>query len=159
MSMPSVSGVEAGQPVPLLKNLYRASQDTSGLVKKKKTTRSIRVERPSAKAKPFTTPIAKMYSTIAASSGDRVGGQTGVPGPAPAGLDCDAHRLAFTHLVSDPLEVDDEGVSCDADSDDQSGDAGQGEREAGRLAQEQDHRVGDRRGDREEATTTSPRPR
>ena len=58
--MPSVLGVEAGQRWPRLKKWNRASQDTIGLVNQKNTARSISVERPSAKAKPFTTPAAKM---------------------------------------------------------------------------------------------------
>ena len=44
------------------------SHVTIGLVKKKNTTRSISVERPSANAKPLTTPAAKMKSTTAARS-------------------------------------------------------------------------------------------
>ena len=45
---------------PVLKKRNRASHDTIGCVNQKKTARSISVERPSAKAKPFTTPAAKM---------------------------------------------------------------------------------------------------
>src|SRR4029078_2264487 len=45
-----------------------ASQDTIGWVNQKNTATSISVDRPSANAKPFTTPAAKMYSTMAAST-------------------------------------------------------------------------------------------
>ena len=62
--------------------------------------------------------------------GDRVGGQAGVPGAHPAGLDGDPHGLAVAHLVTDAFEVDDERVRGDADRDDQSRDAGQGQGEA-----------------------------
>ena len=90
----------------------------------------------------------------------RVGRQAGVPGAHPAALDRDPHRLAVAHLVADALEVDDERVGGDADPDDQAGDAGQGQREARALAQQQHQRV--RRSPPPRAATrctTRPRPR
>ena len=58
--MPSVSASRPDSWCPLLKNVNRASQETIGLVNQKNTARSISVDRPSANAKPFTTPAAKM---------------------------------------------------------------------------------------------------
>jgi hypothetical protein len=60
LSTPSVSALSPDQRPPLLKKCTRASSDTSGLVKKKNTTMSMIVDRPSANAKPRTTPAAKM---------------------------------------------------------------------------------------------------
>ena len=85
---------------------------------------------PSANAKPLHHADREDVEHDRREQRDRVGGQAGVPGPDPAGLDRDPHRLAVAHLVTDPFEVDDERVGGDADRDDQSGDAGQGEREA-----------------------------
>ena len=87
------------------KNLKRASQVTIGLVNRKNTTRSMTVLMPSANAKPFTTPIAKMKSTTAASSDTASAARQVIWRADPAGLDGDPQRLAVAHLVTDPLEV------------------------------------------------------
>ncbi len=58
--MPRVSASSPESLWPWLKNVNRASHDTIGWVNQKKIARSISVERPSANAKPFTTPAAKM---------------------------------------------------------------------------------------------------
>jgi hypothetical protein len=66
--MPAFSAERPESLWPDEKNLKRASQETIGLVNQKNTARSMTVVMPSAKAKPLTTPIAKMNSTTAASS-------------------------------------------------------------------------------------------
>ena len=124
--------------------MNRASQVTIGLVNRKNTTRSITVLMPSANAKPFTTPIAKMKSTTAASSDTASAATQVIFGAGPAGLDGDPQRLAVAHLVADPFEVDDERVGGDTDRHDEPGDAGQRQREPGVLAEEEDRGVGDR---------------
>ena len=58
--MPRLESERPDQRPPLLKKAIRAKSVISGLVKKKKITMSISVLMPSAKAKPRTTPMAKM---------------------------------------------------------------------------------------------------
>ena len=115
---------------PWPKNFVRASTDTSGLVNRNTTKTSMIVVRPSANAKPRTTPIAKMNSTSAARIDTRVGRQDRASRTNPACLDRESQRLALADLVSDALEEHDERVGGDADRHDESGDARQGQREA-----------------------------
>ena len=58
--MPSASGSSPESSWPWLKKRNLASHDTIGCVNQKKIARSMIVEMPSANAKPFTTPAAKM---------------------------------------------------------------------------------------------------
>ena len=80
-----------------------------------------------------------------------LGGQSRHLRALPAGLDRDPHRLALAHLVSDAFEEDDEGVGGDTHRDDETRDAGQGEREARRLTQQQHERVRGGRGGEQRA--------
>ncbi len=145
---------------PLLKNENRASQETIGLVKKKNTTRSISVERPSANAKPLHDAGREDVEDDGGEDRDRVGGHAGGPRADPAGLDRDPHRLARPHLVADALEEDDERVGGDADRDDQARDAGQGQREPGASwPAAAPWRTSSRRRRAASEITTSPRPR
>ena len=110
---------------PRLKNLKRASHDTIGLVNQKKTTQVDERAEAEREREALHHADGEDVEHDRREQRDRVGGQAGVAGPHPAGLDGDPHRLAVAHLVADPFEVDDERVGGDADRDDQPGDAGQ----------------------------------
>ena len=78
---------------------------------------------------------------------DRVGDQDRAPRPFPPGFDRRAERLAVPHLVTEPLEVDDERVGGDADRHHQAGDRRQRHGEVLVLAQQHDREVGQQRRD------------
>ena len=75
--------------------------------------------------------------------GHRVGDQNRAPRPLPPGFDRRAERLAVPHLVTEPLEVDDERVRGDADRHHQAGDGRQGHGEVLVLAEQHDREVGE----------------
>ena len=103
---------------------------TIGLVKKNTMKTSITVLRPSANAKPLTTPIAKMNKISAARNEIASAARIVDPRSCPSGLDRSTKRSTVADLVTQSLEVDDERVGGDTDRDDQSRDSGQRQSEA-----------------------------
>ena len=84
---------------------------------------------PSVKAKPRTLPTESTYSTTAAISEMKSAAMMVRLARDPARLEGRPQRPAVAHFVTDAFEVDDERVGGDADRDDQTGDARQGQRE------------------------------
>ena len=77
---------------------------------------------------------------------DRVGDEDRTPGVLPPLVDRRPECPSLTHLVTDALEVDDEGVHRDADGDDEAGHARQGQAISHGRAQRGDDQVGAGRG-------------
>src|SRR3546814_19000322 len=60
--MPSVSGLRPEKRWPELKARNWPSHESAGFVNQNRTARSMSVDRPSAKPKPFTEPVANRRS-------------------------------------------------------------------------------------------------
>ena len=125
-----VSASRPESPWPWLKNLNRASHVTIGLVNQKNTTEVDQGREAEGEREAAAPRRCEEVEDHGREQRDGVGGEAGVPGPLPAGLDGDPHRLAVAHLVTDAFEVDDERVGGDTDRHDQARDAGQRQREA-----------------------------
>ena len=77
---------------------------------------------------------------------DGVGDDHGALGPLPPRLDGRRDRASLTDLVPHAFEVDDERVGRHTDRQDQAGDAGHGQPEVLRPAEQRDAQVGQRGG-------------
>ena len=144
---PSRAGSRPDHLCPWPKNLVRASRVTIGLVNRNTTMTSMMVVRPSVNAKPLHVADREDVQQQGGQERDRVGDQDRPPGPFPAALHRAAQRAALAHLVAEAFEEHHERVGGDADGHDQARDAGQRQREALVLAEQDDAEVADQRRD------------
>ena len=113
------------------------STATSGWVNRNTTIKSMIVDRPSVNAKLDTGPDAIQTSTTGGDERDRVGRQDRAPRPRPGSRDRASAGSALAHLVFQSFEEHHERVGGDTDRHDETGDAGEAQREAQLAAAEQ----------------------
>ena len=89
---------------------------------------------PRKNAKPRTEPIASAVEDRGADERHEVGGEDRAERLLERAVDRRAHGAPGAHLVLQLLEVDDVRVDRDTDGDDETGDPGQGQRQADRRA-------------------------